>query len=205
MKKVMTLILIMSTAALMAQPRGIENEDLAFIKDWQRTQSIEAVAQAAALSADQVTTLLAIKAEVEAIKADAEAQRLAFTDNLAVLAAEVRANIEANAVFSDEDRAALCEARADGRLAGKEVKMRIQLATLPLEGLLSDTQKTAIGEAIQANRSQGCRADTAPERTGEGATRGQGQGKGRGGEQGRQGKGKILKLLLSDAFLNYYQ
>ncbi len=216
MKKITTIILIMAASLVMAQRGGIENEDLQFIRDWQRDQVAQAVAQAAALTPDQVATLTAVKAEVDAIQADADAQRTAFEDNLAVLAASIRANIEATGVFSDEDHAALCEARSEARLGGKEIKMRIGLATLPLENLLTDAQKEAIAATVQANRYEGCQGDgpgPGEAALGNGAGRGQGQGQGlgqgpgRGGENGRQGKGKgkMLRILLSDAFLNYYQ
>ena len=215
--KSMIVALFLTSAFSFAQPRDCNaNEDMQWIRDWNKAQHAQELAAALDLSDDQVTTLTGIKATVEEIKAAGEAARAEHDEQVAVTAAEVRANIETSGAMTEADEAALQALREAGRALRQDSRAQMAEATTGLRDLLTEDQVNAMREFAQANR---------PERGGEGRQGGEGFSRGQGGPQGfaaapgggqrgpradRGGRGgnrgaQIARVLLSDAFLAYYE
>ncbi len=174
---------------LLAQgaPKEI-NEDLQFIREWQKNKTIEEVAAALALSQDQQDSLFSMRDEVDAIKAEYEPVREATRATFEATASAIRERIEATDSLSEDDMALLKEARMEAKLLGQEIKLRIQAATVALPELLTEEQMATLKQFFP-NRDK---------------ARGQGQNQDRGkkGNGGKRGGKNPLRLLLSDAFLS---
>lgn len=179
-----------------------QNEDVKFIKDFEKAQRAAELAELLALDATQIETLTAIKADVDGIKADGEIARAEFQERVAETAAAVRANIEANGEFSEEDRAAMGELRAERRQFKSDQRTLIKAATLGLRDLLTEDQKAALKEAMQARRAEMGQGQGQGQRPQAQGQRGQRASKERGqrGQRGDRMMRKLARVLLSDAF-----
>ena len=179
------------------------NEDLQFIRDWQRSQLINELAVQMALTPEQVTTLTETRAEVDAIKAEFEPVAQGAKDELAAVAAAVRANIEATDTFTAEDQEALRQARRAVFQVRREQRMSIALALGDLEGLLTEAQQDVVKQVLQQFRPGDDRPDKqARNRGGEqGNDRARGDREGRGGNKAAR---MLIRLMLSDEFLAHY-
>ena len=210
--------LLLSTIAL-AQGRFdgqlADNEDLQFIRQWQRSQTVAELASALALTQEQVDTLNAVKADLEAIKADYEPQVQAAIDQLAATAAQVRANIVATNALSEDDKAALREARQAIGAVMREQRGEGAVVLGDLEGLLTEEQRETMTQILRRQKPDGDDDGAAARFKG---NRGQGnsnlgqnnrgrQGVGgaeRGGRGERRGARMAVRILLSDEFLSHY-
>lgn len=211
--------LIACSTFSLAQPghgpgRGVgmlDNDDLQWIFQWQRDQQITELAGALALSVEQVNILVDVKAEVEAIEVDMQPALDALTADTETLAATVRANIEQTGAFSEADQEALQGMHHAYRTLQREKKLRFDLATMPLENLLTDEQKTIWLELAQTRRGERQRGrghHAEGNSLGQGQQADNGQGRGRGwGREGRVGdrvKQHAVRTLLSDTFIGFY-
>ena len=158
----------------------IRNEDLRFILEWERNTKIHELAGQLALTAEQVTALREVKTEVEAIRADLEQRKAALQEQVASTAAEARTRIEAEGVFSEEDKALLRSLREQGRDLRKEGQMRFSLATMGLRNILTEEQKQIMAQSL--------RREPGNDR----------------GRYRRRGTARGTRILLSDAFLRFY-
>ena len=162
-----------------------DNEDVQFIKNWQRTQKINALVSELSLSAEQVNELKAIKEAVEQVKADYQVLLDEFLETSLATAAEIRARLEATDQLSEEDAALIKAFRQDRRALGQEKRAGLIEATAGLRDLLTEEQI-----ALLISKARGNRADREQE------------GKGKPQRQGGQrAKARLARLLLSDAFL----
>lgn len=192
----LTIAIVTMVSSVFAQPgERTQNEDMAWIKAWAHSQKVATLASQLPLTADQLTTLRSVKAEMDVLAAEREAHRADHEANLAATAATVRANIEATGEFSDTDKEALKELRIQARAAREEHKLQVELALLPMKDLLTDEQKQIIA-SVFARGGQGKRQ----------AQRGDNNGQAQEGP-GRERKGRkaIVRILLSDDFLSYYE
>ncbi len=228
---------LVAGVALMAGPGGpaVANEDVRFIMEWQRSQRLAELADALALSPEQIAELKQAKAQREAIRAEAEPRIETAEAALAEAAGQIRIQLENGGDLSEADQellrehlAALAELRAESRHAVAEVGES-------LEGLLTEEQRDAIRQWFRSRME--ARAFTAhgddesglepgsgaPGTTGmmrrhrmgrashdgrgpSGSPRGRGQG--RRGDEGHRGEMRahfIEHVLLSDAFLSNFE
>ena len=130
----MMFLLIMVSSLAMVSGNVSENEDIQWIRDWTRTQRAHEVAALLQLTTEQVDTLTAMKAEVDAVNADFEQRAADLDAAIASAAAEVRARIEATGEFSDADRELLGSFKSERRNLAEEKRLNLQLATVGLRG-----------------------------------------------------------------------
>jgi len=108
-KKLISLAILIAAGIAAAQPPKppTPNEDVQFIAEWRRAQNLAELAEALQLDDVQARALDSMKAELDAIHADAAARREAEQHALAATAAGIRARLEAGEAFADGDEAAL--------------------------------------------------------------------------------------------------
>ena len=198
MIKTLGLVLVMAGSALFAHDGIEQNEDLKFIRDWMKQQQLSALADVLQLTDEQIATLKSVRAAVDAVTEE-YAPRVEETRAASeAVFAEVRTNIETTDTMTEEDEAALKEARQSLKLLRKEIRTRAAAEMVVLEGLLTDEQLAALREHFKNNRGdeQGKRAKQG---------RGQGQAnaaadRGRGGNRGSRGA-RLMRVLISEEFL----
>jgi len=175
-------------------PREI-NEDIQFIREWQKNNTAAELATALSLTQDQQDSLFSMREGIDGIQDEYAPLKEATLAAFEATASAVRERIEATDRFTEEDKALLKEAKMEGRLLRQEIKLRIQAATVALPELLTEEQMATLKQFFpkrdKANRGQG-----------EGQGQGQGQGQGKNGNGGQRGGKSPLRILLSDAFLN---
>jgi hypothetical protein len=198
------LLLIFSFVSLaFAQPMGRfeANEDLKFIRQAFHEQKAVALAEALDLSAEQVVTLNNMRADADAIKAEYEPQLEAAKVELETLAATLRANVENGAALTEEDEIAVRTARRDIQNLHRAFKQAVREALMGYGDVLTDAQKEIVKEVLKPNLPEDEESAEAqrPQRGSQGARFG-----GRGG-QGGKGAAKVMRVLLSDAFLQAIQ
>ena len=196
MIKMTSLVLLLAGSALFAQRNTEPNEDLQFIKSWQHAQKLVGLADALLLTDEQIATLKTTRAAIDAVQED-YAGRVADTRAAGeAVFSEVRTNIETTDTFSDEDKAALKEAKMGVKLLNKEIKMRAAVEAVALEGLLSDEQEAALRSFFKGNKRGQGKRQGANANANDNANANNGQG-----QRARNGKGKAVRILLSDEFL----
>ncbi|CAM2069450.1 LTXXQ motif family protein [Sulfidibacter corallicola] len=174
------------------------NEDLVYIHQHIMDQKAAELAGILDLSDEQVTSLRAVRADVDAIKAAHEPTIEAAREALNTAAADIRAQLEAGAELSDAQKEQLKALRDAVRQAGRDMKGEIREASQGLDDLLTDAQTAAMRDFFIANRPE--RDQSAED--GESRRR-RGRGFGRRAKRGGDRSGQF-RILLSDAFLNQY-
>ncbi len=158
-----------------------DNEDLKFIREWQRDQKMRALASQLALTPEQVSAFRGLKERVDALNADYAIRLESVENELAEAAKQVRQRLESGEVLGPSDQAALKSSRSRWRVLQKEKRLKLGLLALDLENILTEPQKRLL--RTKARDSAGRRASS-----------------GRGASLRR----KAARLLLSEAFLNQF-
>lgn len=206
MKQIMMIGLALSSFFTVAGDRISQNEDVQYIRDYHKAERAAALVDVLQLDAAQIETLKAIKADLDAIKADSEVERAEFEERVAAAAAIARAEIEATGEMSEANQAIMEELKIERHQIRSDKRTRMKAAAIGLRDFLTDEQKQALKESMRAMRSQ--RIVFSRESGGEARMMRQ-QRKSRGDEgsksreRGRDRiERKLSRLLLSDAFIN---
>lgn len=188
-----------------------QNEDVQFIKQWQKDQLGKAVFEALALTQNQMDQLKAMRAEVDRIKSEYETPNQELVTEFETTAKVIRDKIEAGGSYESQDREALQAIRQSIGKNKRKERLEIGLAVLDLQELLTEEQTRALRETVVRHRGaaegQEGRERTRSKRN---ASRGNGSfeqaEKGsnrrfskqrRRGSQERRG---LARILLSDSF-----
>jgi len=176
----------LAVTAAMAQAQRMEpNEDLQFIREWKHAERARTLAALLALTDQQKATLLDVKGQVDAIRAEGQQERDALQASLEATAAEGRRQLETDGALAPDTEAQLQSFRQEFRQLRREQRLRLRLAAMELEGFLTEAQREALRAGLR---------DRVGERAGK-----------RHGETRRdhsRGRAMGARILLSDAFIN---
>ena len=195
------------------------NEDLKFIRSFEKDQRLKALADALSLSGEQADQLRAMRAEVDRIKEGFSERKQTLTQELETTAKAIRQRLEGGGSFEETDKQQIADIRRRYTRVKKEEWLNIGLAVLNIGDVLTDEQKqvlrhTSLRHDGVGNRSKrggrglGKTAGRSAERARHGSGTGK-QGLSRGskrGERARAGRrggaeGSMARILLSDGFL----
>lgn len=191
-----------------------DNEDIQFIRNWEKEQRLKSLAADLALSNEQADQLRAMRAEVDRVKERFSGQKDALKAELEAAARTVRQRIENGGSFENSDKEQMAAIRERFAKVKKEERLNIGLAILNIDSVLTDEQKQMLRRKA---RQVGARAKS---KRGEGRT-GQRMENGERGEfkraeakqsrrsrgekrfsrRGGSSEGRLARILLSDGFL----
>ncbi len=217
-------LIFASFASAQLRERTPISEDVQFIMEWQRAQQLAELAGVLALSGEQVAALQQMKGELDAIKADAQAQGETAKTALDETAAAIRASLENGGELTEANQSALQAHFQELRGIRQAAREASAAATEGIGEVLSEEQAQALRDWMRARRPDagegedegegGAVIGKARQDAGTGGRGGRGARRGAPGAGGEgpsqldrfeQGRQRILaRILLSDAFLSNF-
>lgn len=197
----------------------VENEDLRFIHEWQKSQRYADLASALNLNADQIGQLKAMRGEVDRVKAEFQNQTGTLKAQLEASAKELRQKLEAGGPLEDTDRDNLKSIRDQMKRMKREERLKLGLAVLDIGSVLNEDQVRILKQTAARHLDRGKHRFGRDTSAGKASAEGeQTPGAQRGLEKNRQGKstriarhlhlrnragleGRLARILLSDEFL----
>ncbi len=162
-----------------------KNEDIQFIHDWKMQEKAKQVAQHLQLSESQVVLLRQVKAKVDEVKLAHSNRVESLKTSVESAASIARAQIEKEGQLLPEREQELKSFRGEIRKLRRTLRLELELAVQDLDGLLTSEQRDWLKTNNQSTRD---RPDRHRQRSDRNAR--------------RQGSHKLVKLLLSDAFMS---
>lgn len=185
------------------------NEDLKYVREWQHSQKMKELAEALALTDEQVQTLKTTKGEIEALRQACDTKLSPIKSELDGLYAQLRAGIEDNGTLNEEIQTKIAEKKKEMMEIQRETRKLTFQASAGLKDLLTEEQMEALKSTLAprnrgfGNRGKGLnKANKGGRRMKAGRAGGRGDRRGMGRMGGRRGGGMVM--LLSDEFLANY-
>jgi hypothetical protein len=184
-----SVLIIFSLPAISMDHRESKNEDLKFIREWKTKQIAGEMAVRLELTQSQVQQLRDMKSACDSLLEAAKIEREQIENRLNAACKKLRMELERNGALSPELEKEVDASRRNLRKLHEKTKMELSLTTLGLTDVLSPEQT----QALKSHR-----------REVGGRNKMRKPGRDRGARPERQGKNRIGRLLLSDAFLSHY-